>query len=120
MLKHLALLMYSAMLFVGGWQQAQEPGGRAQRARTSGLPVTDDLVRLSGWGMIAASAALQLAPLRRFAALSLAAQLLPITYVGHRFWDEDDSTQRRQHLTHFFKNLSIIGGALYIAATADD
>jgi putative oxidoreductase len=119
MVKHLALLVYSGMFFVGGWQQAHEPGGRAERARTSGLPVSDTFVRASGWLMIAAAAALQLRPLRRFGAIALAGQLLPITYVGHRFWEMDDGPQRMQHQVHFLKNLSMIGSALYIAATAD-
>ena len=94
MVKHLALLVYSSMLFVGGWQQAHEPGGRAERARSSGLPVNDELVQASGWAMIAAAAALQLRPLRRLAAIGVALQLLPITYVGHRFWEMDDGQQR--------------------------
>jgi uncharacterized membrane protein YphA (DoxX/SURF4 family) len=119
MMKHLALLVYSSMFFVGGWQQAHQPTGRADRARSSGLPVTDEFVQASGWGMIAAAGALQLEPLRRWAALSLALQLLPITYVGHRFWEVEDAPQRMQHTVHFFKNLSLIGSALYIAATAD-
>src|SRR5438105_5641267 len=120
MIKHLALLVYSGMFFVGGWQQANGPGGRAERARSSGLPVSDRFVQASGWAMIAAAVALQLRPLRRFAAITLAGQLLPITYVGHRFWEMDDEPQRMQHQVHFFKNLSMIGSALYIAANADD
>lgn len=119
MLKHLALLMYSTMLVLGGWQQAHEPGGRAERARSSGLPVADEFVQASGWAMIAAATALQFRPLRRIAALMLAFQLLPITYVGHRFWEMDEPPARAQQQVHFFKNVSIIGGALYIAATAD-
>ena len=56
MVKHVALLVYSGMLFVGGWQQAREPSGRAERrARSSGLPVSDEFVRASGWAMIAAA-----------------------------------------------------------------
>jgi putative oxidoreductase len=119
MLKHIALLLYSGMLLVGGWQQAHEPGGRAQRARETGLPVSNELVQASGWAMIAAAGALQLRPLRRFAALAVACQLLPITYIGHRFWEMDEGPQRMQNKIHFYKNVSMIGSALYIAATAD-
>lgn len=107
------------MLYVGGWQQAHEPAGRAERARSSGLPVTDELVQASGWAMILGAIALHIPRLRRIAALGVAAQLLPITYVGHRFWEMDEPGQRAQNRIHFFKNLSMIGSALYIAATAD-
>ncbi len=120
MMKHLALLVYSGMLFVGGWQQSHEPAGRAERARSSGLPIPDEFVAASGWAMIVGAAALQVQPLRRLAAIALAVQLLPITYVGHRFWEVDEPPQRAQQKVHFFKNLSMIGSALYIAATADD
>ena len=71
MVKHLALLLYSGMLFVGGWQQAHEPAGRAERARSSGLPVPDEFVQASGWAMLAAAAGLQFKPLRRLAAVAL-------------------------------------------------
>jgi putative oxidoreductase len=118
MLKHLALLLYSGMLFVGGWQQTREPAGRAERARSSGLPIPDEFVQASGWAMIAAGAALHLEPLRRMAALVVAGQLLPITYVGHRFWEMDEGPQRMQNQIHFWKNVSMVGAALYIAATA--
>jgi uncharacterized membrane protein YphA (DoxX/SURF4 family) len=119
MIKHLALLLYSGMLFLGGWQQAHQPAGRAERARSTGLPISDQFVQASGWAMIAAAAALQVRPLRRPAALALAAQLLPITYVGHRFWEMDEGPQRVQNQLHFFKNLSMIGSALYNAASDD-
>jgi len=117
MFKHLALLVYSGELFVGGWQQVQEPTPRANRAQSSGLAVHDDLVRASGWAMIAGAVALHIPRLQRLAAVALAVQLLPITWIGHRFWEADEA-QYAQQKTHFFKNLSMIGAALYIAATA--
>lgn len=115
LLRHLALLMYSAQLFLGGWQQAMEPTPRGDRARTLGWPVADEVVRFSGWAMIAGAVALHIPRLRRLAAVLLALQLLPITYVGHRFWEEEGAAQG-QHRIHFFKNVSLIGAALYIAA----
>jgi putative oxidoreductase len=120
MFKNLGLLLYAGMLYVGGWQQAREPSGRAERARTSGLPVPDQLVQASGWLMILGAMALHVPALRRLAALTIAVQLLPITWVGHRFWEIDDAQQRAQNRIHFFKNVSMIGGALYIAATGDE
>jgi uncharacterized membrane protein YphA (DoxX/SURF4 family) len=62
---------------------------------------------------------LQLRPLRLLAAIVLVGQLLPIRHIGHRFWEMDEGPQRMQNQVPFFKNLSIIGGALYIAATAN-
>ena len=114
MLKHLALLVFSTQLLLGGWQQANEPTPRAERARGIGWPIEDEFVRLSGWAMILGALALHVPRLRRLAAFLLALQLLPISYVGHRFWEAEGQAQMQQQI-HFFKNLSIAGGALYIA-----
>jgi uncharacterized membrane protein YphA (DoxX/SURF4 family) len=114
LLKHLALLLYSTQLLLGGWQQLNEPTPRGERARALSWPVSDELVKFSGWAMIAGGIALQIKPLRRLAALLLALQLLPITYVGHRYWEAEGQAQSQQKI-HFFKNVSLVGGALYIA-----
>jgi putative oxidoreductase len=118
MLKHLALLAFSSQLLLGGWQQANEPSPRAQRAQGIGWPVGDEFVRFSGWAMIAGAIALHIPALRRLAAILLALQLLPITYVGHRFWEAEGATKGQQQI-HFFKNVSMVGGALYIAFAED-
>ncbi len=117
-MKNLALLLFSGIFLHGALQQIQEPHPRAERARSSGLPVSDEFVQLSGWAMIAGSLALQIKPLRRLAALLLGLQLIPITYVGHRFWEMEGQAVF-QNRTHFFKNLAVIGGALYIAAVEE-
>jgi putative oxidoreductase len=118
MLKHLALLVFSSQLLLGGWQQANEPSPRAQRAQGIGWPVGDEVVRFSGWAMIAGAIALHIPALRRLAAILLALQLLPITYVGHRFWEAEGAAKGQQQI-HFFKNVSMVGGALYIAFAED-
>jgi putative oxidoreductase len=118
MLRRLGLLLFTAIFVTGGWGQAQQPGGRAEAARRAGLPVQDQHVQLSGWAMILCALALQAAPLRRPAALTLALILSPITYAGHRFWEMEPGQARQGQRVHFMKNLSLIGGALYIAGTS--
>jgi len=41
--------------------------------------------------------------------------VVPTTVAGHPFWQEKDKGARMQQMTHFFKNLSMLGG-LVIAA----
>lgn len=119
LMKRLALLLMSGIFLTGGQSQAQQPSGRAEQARKAGLPIRDEFVRASGWAMMAGALALQFAPLRRLAALALALQLLPITYVGHAFWQSEPGQTRMMHRTHFFKNLAIIGGLLWIASNRE-
>jgi len=52
----------------------------------------------------------------RLGALACAASLVPTTLGGHRFWEEDDPSERADQQMHFLKNLSMLGGLL-IAAT---
>ena len=70
--------------------------------------------------MIVSALTIHIKPLRRLTALMLALQLTPITYVGHRFWEMEPGQARFQNRTHFFKNLAVIGGALYIATTQEE
>lgn len=116
-LQRLGLLLFSAIFASGSWNLLAEPAPRAEQARRLGLPVPNDLVRWTGVGMLVGTVALQVTPLRRLAAALIALQLLPITFVGHRFWEEGAGPRRRAQQTHFFKNVSLLGAALFLAAS---
>ena len=49
----------------------------------------------------------------RWAALTLAASLVPTTLGGHAFWKHTDPTARAQQWIHFDKNLAMLGGLLF-------
>ena len=36
--------------------------------------------------------------------------MVPTTLAGHAFWKQKDKTARNAQMTHFFKNLSMLGG----------
>ncbi|AXE39075.1 DoxX family protein [Acidipropionibacterium virtanenii] len=72
------------------------------------------LVKLDGAVMTAAGAALALGIKPRCAAAVLAAQMIPVTIVGHPFWEAEPEARQGQQI-HFFKNLSLAGGLLCIA-----
>jgi ATP/maltotriose-dependent transcriptional regulator MalT len=52
----------------------------------------------------------------RFAALSLAASLVPTTYGAHRFWEMTDARDRTMQRTQFLKNAAMFGGLLMAAS----
>jgi putative oxidoreductase len=117
MLKTLALLAFGAEFLSGGMNQVKRPEHYAGRAQAVGVPASADFVRGCGMAMIAAAICLQIPFLRRPAALVLAALLPPITYIGHRYWEIEDPQQRSTQLTQVFKNTTMFGGALFIAAS---
>ncbi|QWZ08899.1 DoxX family protein [Nocardioides panacis] len=77
------------------------------------LPVPQDdktMVRLNAGVHIVAGFALATGRAPRLSALALAATVVPTTLAGHRFWEHKDKAARAQQMTHFFKNVSMLGG----------
>jgi uncharacterized membrane protein YphA (DoxX/SURF4 family) len=72
------------------------------------------LVRANGAIQVASAILLQ-TPLRRPAAVVLAASLVPTTVAGHAFWHAEDTTDRAQQRIHFLKNVGLFGGLLLAA-----
>ena len=50
--------------------------------------------------------------LPRLTALVLSVSIVPTTLAGHRFWEHDDPKERFGQLSHFLKNLGLLGGLL--------
>jgi uncharacterized membrane protein YphA (DoxX/SURF4 family) len=44
----------------------------------------------------------------------LLGSLIPTTFVGHNFWDEDEAQTRRNQQIHFTKNLAMMGGLIAV------
>jgi len=80
------------------------------------LPEDDKtLVRINAGVHIVAGLGLATGRAPRLCALALAATVVPTTVAGHPFWQEKDKAARTQQMTHFYKNVSMLGG-LIIAA----
>jgi uncharacterized membrane protein YphA (DoxX/SURF4 family) len=80
-----------------------------------GLPVPTDpatLVRINGGVQVLAGLALATGRAPRLSSLALAASLVPTTYAGHPFWEEQDKAARSAQRVQFFKNVSMLGGLL--------
>jgi len=86
------------------------------------VPVPNDpvtLVRINGAVQVAAAAALVTGHFPRIASGVLAATLVPSTAARYRFWEASDPAERRDQLTHFFKNVSLTGGLLIAAGDTE-
>lgn len=80
-------------------------------------PDEETLVKLDGWVKIIGGTMLALGVAPRLASVALATSLVPTTYAGHRFWEENDPQRKQEQLIHFLKNAGLLGGLLI--ATAD-
>ena len=95
-----------------GWQVDQAKRALPQLPEPELVARVQAAVQVTGGLMLVAGVA------TRLAAASLAATLIPVTYVGHPFWKHEDQQQRNQQLTHFLKNAGIFGGLMLVAAGA--
>lgn len=124
----LARPMLASMFVVGGINSLKNTKWAAEQAK----PVTDKmmpmvqqampsapipkdpetLVRINAGVHILAGLALATGRVPRLSSFALAATLVPTTVAGHRFWEETDPTMKANQQTHFFKNVSMLGGLI--------
>jgi putative oxidoreductase len=114
--------MMAAIFVRSGWDTMREPGERRIRqAAAIGIPNADAMVRFNGGAMLVGGFALAAGIVPRAAATGLVLSLIPTTYAGHRFWQENDAATRAQQRAHFFKNVAIVDGLVaYVALAGGD
>jgi putative oxidoreductase len=114
--KALGRVLLSGMFIHGGYHAAQAPGGRVAMAEKIGVPKAEMMVKVDGSLMVLGGVLLALGIRPRLAALILAGCLIPTTYAGHPFWDQETKQASDQQLTQFMKNLAMLGGLIVVLA----
>ena len=105
-----------ALMFVGaGIDKLTGLEGTAGYIASVGLPAPQVLALGAGVLEVAAGVLLIVGWQARWAALALAAFTLVATFIFHRYWSLPADQQMMQQLM-FMKNLSIIGGLLFVFA----
>ncbi len=128
LVRRIARPLLASTFIYGGIDALRHPETKAPKAEKLDIPSkpgmdmlnitsTEQAVRVNAAVQVAGGVLLSLNRMPRLASLALAASLVPTTAAGHRFWEETDPSQKAAHLTHFFKNLSMLGGLLI--ATVD-
>ncbi|MGZ4154937.1 MAG: DoxX family protein [Actinomycetota bacterium] len=114
--------MMAGIFIQSGWDTMREPGERRiQQVAKIGMPNAEAMVRFNGAAMLLGGLGLAVGIFPRAAATGLVLSLIPTTYAGHRFWEEDDAATMAQQRAHFFKNVAIIGGLItYVALSGGD
>lgn len=121
LVRRIARPLLASLFVYGGLDAALHPASKvpsAEKVNASGvakqlgLGDAEKLVRVNGSAQVLGGLALATNRVPRLASLGLVASLIPTTLAGHRFWEEDDETTKKMQRTHFFKNLSVLGGLL--------
>jgi putative oxidoreductase len=103
------IFLLSGAMKIPNWEQT------AQSMEAKGLPMVPILLGLTILIEIGAGLALLFGCQTRWAALLLAAFLIPVTITFHNFWAFEGAEMESQ-MTHFLKNVTIIGGLVTLAA----
>jgi len=125
--------MLGAIFVVSGARAVTQPdqlAGRAKKVTDRLAPLIErvhprlptqarTLVQLNGAAQLAAGTLLVSHRFRRPAALVLVGTLIPTTLAGHPFWTHEDPVERRNQMTHFLKNLGLLGGLVLAAGDTE-
>jgi putative oxidoreductase len=103
------LLFATIFLYYGPYNFNVMIGPAAQE----GVPLANILVPIAGVIAIVGAISVVLGWKARFGGLLLVLFLLPATFIMHRFWSLQGAEAQAQ-FGNFIRNLSLIGGALYI------
>jgi putative oxidoreductase len=113
--------LLAGTFIAGGIKTFRNPSAVAPAAERVAAPIAarlglptdpESLVKINAGVQIGAGALLALGLFPRAAAAALAASLLPTTFAGHPFWEEDDPDKREGQRIQFLKNASMLGGLL--------
>src|SRR5690242_3723793 len=119
MVKSLGRMLLAGVFISGGANTFTNPDSRALKVANAGIPQAREATILNGATMVVAGTALAMGIAPRLAATVLAGSLIPTTFVGHPFWQEESPANRAGQQIHFLKNLAILGGLLFVIADKD-
>ena len=105
--------LYSIIFLISGFTHFTS--GSVSYAAQKGSPMPDILVPVSGLIAIVGSLSVMLGFHARVGALFLIIFLVPVTFLMHHFWNVADPAMAQMQMIHFFKNISMIGGATLVA-----
>lgn len=108
-----ARFIFSLIFLIAGFTHFSS--GSVSYAASKGIPLPDVLVPVSGIIALVGSISVMLGIHARVGAVLLLIFLIPITFFMHDFWNISDPMIAQNEMSHFLKNLTMIGGALLIA-----
>lgn len=105
-----------AFMAVDGLRNAEE---RAEYAATKNVPMPEFATVASHWMLLLGGTGVSLWRYPALAASAVVTFFLGVTPAMHDFWTPDDPEQKQQQLTHFLKNVGLLGTALVLLGVAE-
>lgn len=105
--------LFSLIFIISGFTHFTS--GAVSYAAQSGVPLPDILVPASGLIAVIGGLSVLFGFHARVGATLLLLFLVPVTFIMHDFWNLSDPLMAQNQMTHFLKNIALIGGACLIA-----
>jgi putative oxidoreductase len=130
LVRRIARPLLASTFIYGGLDALRHPEAKAPKAEVLDIPnkpgmdklnitSTEQAVRVNAAVQVGGGTLLALNKFPRLSAFALAGSLVPTTAAGHRFWEETEPEKKVFQKTHFFKNLSMLGGLLIAAVDTE-
>jgi len=107
-------MLFSAIFIGSGVQHFTRGATMSPHAGAKGVPAPNFMVRLAGAVVFVGGISILLGAYARIGAALLVIFLIPTAIVMHNYWTLSDPVARANDQAHFFKDLSLAGGALLI------
>ncbi|MFZ8801895.1 MAG: DoxX family protein [Candidatus Calescibacterium sp.] len=88
----------------------------AQLTASKGVPLPELGVIVSGILLLIGGITILTGFLPYLGVLSLVIFFLPVTFIMHNFWAEQDAQMRMMHMIHFLKNMGLMSSVLMFLA----
>jgi putative oxidoreductase len=110
-----------ALLFLDyGSMHLRQRAGMIAYAKSFNAPFPEVSVPVSGVMMLLGGLMIALGVWPDVGAILIILFVLPAGFVGHKYWAESDWGMRATQRAHFWKNIAIVGGALFMLGAAID
>ena len=134
LVRRIARPLLASSFVYGGVQTLRNPQSRVPGAAPivaqitevadKQLPVqvskdVEQWVKIDAAVKVGAGSLFALGKFPRLSALLLTGSIVPTTLAGHRFWEHEDPKERFGQLSHFLKNLGLLGGLLIAAVDTE-
>jgi putative oxidoreductase len=105
-------ILYAAIFLMATPNHFSAKG--ADYAASAGVPWPDVAVPLAGLLALIGGLSVLLGYKAKMGGWLLVLFLVPVTLIMHRFWGLGDPQVEQMQMIHFMKNLSLLGGALFV------
>jgi len=108
-------ILLSLMFIISGWGKLTGFSGTAGYMASMGVPFPELLLPFAIAIELGGGLMLLFGWKARLAALAMFLFIIPTTLIFHNFWAADAASAQNQ-MIHFMKNVTIMGGMLYVMA----